>query len=348
MTLLNRHFGGLSAAGSVVYRLLSLYFSNRSLRAWQVLFSHLCRKMVGGVSPVFIAIAPTYRCQCNCVHCYASAPERDTKNELETSEIKSAIDQARRLGVLQAVFSGGEPLLREDIAELVRYAHNAGLLTRINTNGLLLDRERVSKLKEAGLTQCGVSIDDADPDIHDRLRGRPGLYRKAIEGIKNLREFNIPCRILTYASKRNITSGLEKIIALGRRLRVTSIYIFFPMAVGRWDCAFDEVLTEEEKAKVRALQDLTFVYLELPTPRSMCCVFTKSVIYVSATGDVTPCPFVPYVIGNIKEDTLNNMWYRYCAKLSIEYRGGCPMNDVHYREALQRHVESVSRSLQVK
>jgi MoaA/NifB/PqqE/SkfB family radical SAM enzyme len=76
--------------------------------------------------------------------------------------------------VLQVAFSGGEPPLREDIVELVRHAHDIGLLTRISTNGLLLDRELVSRLKRAGLTPCGVSIDDADPETHDRLRGLLG------------------------------------------------------------------------------------------------------------------------------------------------------------------------------
>jgi MoaA/NifB/PqqE/SkfB family radical SAM enzyme len=271
--------------------------------------------------------------------------QNDEHDELYTWQIKSVIDQAKQLGVIQVCFTGGEPLLREDIVELVRYAHDAGLITRIMTNGLLLARERVIKLKEAGLTQCSVSIDDADPDTHDRLRGLPGTYKKALDGIKTLQEFNILCQILTVAYKRNITAGLEKIIALGRQLGLMCVYIIFPVATGRWDGAFEQLLSEEEKARVRELEDLTFVRLEIPAPLSMCCVVAKSALFVSPRGDVTPCPYVPYVIGNIEDHTLKDLWERYCAALSPECRGECPMNDVRHREALKKHVDSVARCL---
>ena len=264
---------------------------------------------------------------------------------MTTGELESVIDQGKLLGVLSVIFSAGEPLLREDIVELVRYAHDAGLLTQINTNGLLLDRKRVSRLKEAGLTQCCVSIDDADPDVHDRLRGIKGSCEKALEGIRILREFDIPCQIFTYAAKRNVVSGLQKIIDMGKQLGVMSVYIFFPVAAGHWEHAFDQVLTEEEKATVRELQDLTFVHLELPTPRSLCCVFAKSVLYVSPTGNVTPCPFVPHIIGNVKDHTLHDLWQCHTAKLDLEYRGDCPLNNPRSREALKRHVDSVARTL---
>jgi MoaA/NifB/PqqE/SkfB family radical SAM enzyme len=261
---------------------------------------------------------------------------------LETWEAKSVLDQAKRLGILQIAFSGGEPLLREDIVELVQYAHDLGLITRLSTNGLLLDHERVSELKRAGLTLCGVSIDDADPQTHDTLRGVPGAHAKVMEGIRNLREFKIPCEILTYAAKSNVKSGMERIITLGKRIGVQSVYVFFPVAVGCWDRAFDRLLTEEEKTELRKFHQVTFVHVEIPTPHSMCCVLQKSVVYVSPYGDVTPCPFIPYIIGNVRSHTLDYLWQQYSAELNIECRGDCVMNEVKSREALEKHVESVA------
>jgi len=123
---------------------------------------------------------------------------------------------------------------------------------------------------------------------------------------------------------------------------VLAVFIFFPMAVGRWDRAYGEVLTGEERQRVRALQDLSLVHLELPTPRTVCCAHEKLVLYVSATGDVTPCPFVPFVMGNIRERPLAEMWRRYCAGMKLAYRGDCPMNDPGARDAFRRHVESVA------
>jgi len=345
MSLLNRALPRLNARVNMLYRALRLYCSNGSARAWAVALRHLCRRMLGETVPPFITIAPTYRCPCRCVHCAVVGGSRSEGDELTTSEIKSIIDQARQLGVLQVTFTGGEPLLRSDIPELVRYCHDAGLLTRINTCGLLLDGAYAARLKQAGLTQCAVSIDDADPEVHDRLRGVPGAHRKALDSIRVLRQFGILCQINTYASRRNVTAGLERIIALGRRLGVLAVYIILPTAIGRWDEAFAEVLTEEEKARVRGLQDATFVHLELSTPDTQCGACSKGVIFVSPVGEVTPCPFVPYVFGNIREHRLEDFWRRHCASAELQCRGDCPMNLKGQREALSRHVESVARSM---
>jgi MoaA/NifB/PqqE/SkfB family radical SAM enzyme len=336
---------GVKAMVNIAYRALRLYGSNGSLRAWGVLLAHLRRKMFGQPVPRFITISPTYRCQCRCVHCCARASERDHRNELTTEEVKAVIDQAKRLGVLQVTFSGGEPLLRGDIVELVRHAHDAGLLTRLNTNGLLLDRERVRQLKRAGLTQGAVSIDDADAAVHDRLRGVPGAHAKALAGIKALQDFGILCQINTYASKRSVTTGLEKIIELGRELGVLSVYVILATAAGHWDGAFENLLTAEEKARAREFQEATFVHFEIPTPRTPCSVSAKAVLFVSPQGEVTPCPFIPYALGNVREHALDDLWRRHCEALRVDCRGDCIMNIPEHREAIRQHVQSVARQV---
>ncbi len=343
MGRVNKYFPKLNAMGNAAYRAARLYYSNGSLRALRQLLAHLGRKVARRSVPTFMTLAPTFRCQLRCVHCYAEGRAREDHNELTTSEIKSVCDQAKELGLLQVTFSGGEPLLREDLPELVRHAHDIGLLTRISTNGWLLEPEVVARLKEAGLTQCGVSIDSADPEVHDGLRGVPGAYQKAVEGIRNLRDAGILCQINTYAAKRNIAGGVKKIITLARELGALSVYIFFPMAVGRWEGATDEMLSAEDRARARELQDLTFVHVEVPTPRSTCPLFMRSLLYVSAIGDVTPCPFVPYVLGNIRERPLRDVWLRHCAQLNFDYKDDCVLNDGPWREKLARHAESVAR-----
>ena len=251
------------------------------------------------------------------------------------------MDQAKELGVVHVVFTGGEPLLREDIVELVAYAHKVGLISRLSTNGILLTRDMVARLKRAGLTQCGVSIDDPDPGTHDRLRGVPGTFVKAIEGIRHLHEFNLNCRILTYASHRTVTKGLREIIEIGRRLKVMSVYIRFPVASGRWDNAYHEILSEEERARTRELQDMSFVCCEQPTPETMCCMCNKSVFHVTPSGEVTPCGYVPYVLGSLRDEPLSDIWERHVSRLRLKWRDDCPMNDIAAREALREHVGSV-------
>ena len=335
----------LNEGGNGLYRALRVYVSNRSLRAWVLLCRHLARKAVGLPSPTYLHISLTERCQCHCVHCYARGREEERLKELDTAEVHSLIDQGRRLGAAYVVFSGGEPLLRKDIVELVAYAHKKGLITRINTNGLLFTPENTARLKKAGLTQAGVSIDDPDPETHDRLRGLPGGYAKTLEGIRNLKENGILCQIQTYASRRNIPDGLRKIIALGKELGIFYVYFFFPTASGAWACSFDELLTEEEKAEVRKLADVRFVHVELATAGSQCRVFAKSLISIASNGDVTPCPFTPFVIGNVRERSLEELWRPFSSRLKLRFRGDCIMNDVASREAMKKHVETIAEEV---
>ena len=327
---------------NLLYRTLRLYRANRSLRAWGRLLAYPLRALLGRGAPRFTTIALTYRCECSCDNCHMDASDKRAEEELTTREVESVIDQVRRLGVLEVIFSGGDPLLRRDIARLVRYAHEAGLLTRINTPGRHMDPAMAARLKAAGLTQCAVSINDADPHAHDRSHGLPDLHRQALEGIRSLQALGIPCQIVTLATKRALTAGLERVIALGRELDALSVYICFPVAVGRWEGATEELLTEEEMSRARALQDATFVHLELPQARTPCRVCGRMILYVSPRGDVTPCPFVPYVMGNVKRQPLSKIWRRHASQLDFMWRGSCPLNHPRQREALRRHAQSVA------
>jgi MoaA/NifB/PqqE/SkfB family radical SAM enzyme len=260
---------------------------------------------------------------------------------MSTEEMKDAIDQIKALGTLLLIISGGEPLLRKDILDLVAHAHKIGLLTRISTNGFLLTKELVVELKRAGLNQCGVSIDDADPDTHDRLRGLPGSFDKAVQGLRYLSDYKINSKILAYASRRLVTEGLERIIDLGRQLNVMSVWILMPVAAGRWADSHQEILTEEEMARVRSLYDLKFVHFEFPKAKTMCCAYDKALIYICPNGDVTPCPYVPYEMGNIRKEPLSDIWRRHVSLLQLESRGECPMNEKKAREALRTHTDTV-------
>ena len=144
------------------------------LKAWAAAGAHFWKRIRGIPTPTFVTIAVTYRCQVRCDHCYANSPSRPREDELTTDQLKSVIKQVKGLGAMAVHFSGGEPLLLKDIFELIAYARSLGLLTRVNSNGLLLNEKNVIRLREAGLTECGVSLDSVDPEVHDRLRGTPG------------------------------------------------------------------------------------------------------------------------------------------------------------------------------
>jgi len=341
--LLQGKFLPVTTKLSLYYRSLLYYWSNRSLRAWRQLLAFPFYRVVGRPAPIFVHIATTYRCQCRCVHCSAAGHKRAGEKELETEEIKSIIDQAHDLGALFIIFTGGEPLLREDAIELVRYAHDAGMITRLNTNGLLLDRQKVAELKKAGLTICLVSLDRADAEAHDRLRGISGTYEKALAGIHYLREFHLLSEILTYAAKEDFQFQLKEMEALVRRLGLSLWFIFFPIASGRWYSAFDQVLSSEEREAVRRIQDLTFAYTEIRTRKTLCCHIQKFALYFTAYGEIKPCPFAHPSMGNIRKHSLKDLWYRYCSELKFEFRDDCPLNNPRDRTVFESFVESFAQ-----
>jgi radical SAM protein with 4Fe4S-binding SPASM domain len=313
-------------------------------RAWLLLRYFWWKNIMRHTIPQVLTLGVTFRCQCKCVHCSSNIPNMDRRTGpdlLTREDVQHVLDQAVKMGIPRVTFFGGEPLVRRDICDLVKYAHSKGMMTRINTNGLMLDETMVIKLRNAGLTHCDVSIDSADPEVHDKLRGVPGLFKKATDGIRLLRKHRMLCQIVTYAGKRSLPNGLLSIIELGRQLHVINVSIVFPMATGCWYESYDELLNNEERKQVRNLADGFFVHVEIPTPEAKCNVVKKSSIYISPEGDVTPCPFIPWSLGNIREQKFENLFRTLSKNFCSEMRGNCLMNDVNSRENLRQTIETL-------
>ena len=132
----------------------------------------------------------TRRCNIKCVHCYAKAETLYGEDPISTAQAKIMIDDLAQFGAPVMLFSGGEPLVREDLPELASYATSKGMRAVISTNGTLIDRDMAKRLKEVGLSYVGISLDGAE-EIHDKFRGVKGSYRKALEGLENCKEEGI-------------------------------------------------------------------------------------------------------------------------------------------------------------
>jgi len=338
----------MKAASALTYRLALLLRRDHSRPILRSLKEHSLRRLRGEKLPTVVDLSLTYRCQCNCVHCYADADARDTRNELSTEQWKAVINDCREIGAPLLILTGGDPLLRDDVCELIAHARALGLITRLATNGHLLTRDRVAALKRAGLTQAAVSIDSPDPETHDRLRGVSGAFEEAVQGLRNLREAGIPANILTYAARGNVSDGLERIIALGRRIGCMSVFILYPVMAGHWSEATEEILTEDEQARVRALQTWRMVHSEMPARDSLCCTCKTQMVGVTAQGEVAACPTSPYTMGNVLKQGLKQIWAHHAASFSVDHPGVCPMNTDWGRRALQVHAEKVREELGVE
>ena len=154
-----------------------------------------------------IAWNVTRRCNLHCAHCYTDSFDRQYEGELTTEEAKAVIDDLADFGAPVILFSGGEPLLRPDLPELVERAQARGIRSVISTNGTLLIHAVARELKELGVSYVGVSIDGPQP-VHDRFRGMTGAYQEAIQGIRNCREVGLRVGLrvtLTQFSYANLT-----------------------------------------------------------------------------------------------------------------------------------------------
>ena len=301
----------------------------------RVIYRLSCRAVRKKATPISVMIGLTYRCQCQCVHCCSAGNPVRKEDELTTAEIRRVIQEAKDIGVLKVRFFGGEPLLREDIFELVRYAAEAGLITSMDTNGELLSRETAQQLRAAGMCEIDISLDSDEEHIHDSLRNRGGSYGYALKAIRHCQDAGISCIISTYARKQEVYNGyLKRIIAIARILRVDGVKILFPVSTGKWLDMPSVCLSAKEKSYVQALIDSSFVFFEGQGNFNCetCSMIKKEIFYISAYGQVWPCCFVPISFGNIRQqklsEILRRMWQSnvYAKEYTV-----CPMNNQRFK-----------------
>ena len=145
----------------------------------------------------------TNRCNLECVHCYAGAEAEPKAGELTTAEGKRLLDDLADHGAPVVLFSGGEPMVREDLAELVAYAADAGIRPVLSTNGTLLTADRARELKQAGLAYAGVSVDGL-AERNDEFRGVDGAFRAAVEGIETCLDVGLKTGLRYTVTRQNV------------------------------------------------------------------------------------------------------------------------------------------------
>jgi radical SAM protein len=197
----------------------------------------------------FLAIwEVTQSCDLACKHCRAAAQPLAHPDELTNAEGRALIDQIAEMGVPIFVFTGGDPIKRKDVYELIRYAADKGVHVALTPSATpLLTREAIFKLKEAGLVRLGISLDGSTPEIHDTFRGLPGAYARTIQAIEWANEAGIPIQVHTTISRHN-AHDLDNLCALFEKLAIVMWNVFFLVPVGRGQ--LDDLLSGEEFEQV--------------------------------------------------------------------------------------------------
>ena len=161
-------------------------------------------------APLRMDVALTFRCQNDCIHCYAGGPHETP--ELNTQQWKQVIDRLSDIGIFTVTFTGGEPTLREDLLELILYAQEKGMVTGLITNGRKLkDKEYVEKLHQAGLDFVQITLESHKPLIHDSMTNSKGSWKETLAGIRNAVQSQLYVSTNTTLSKQNASTFLDTV-----------------------------------------------------------------------------------------------------------------------------------------
>ena len=184
-------------------------------------------------SPFLAIWEITQSCDLACKHCRASAQSIPHPDELTHEEGKALIDQIAEMHVPIFVFTGGDPLKRKDLFELIRYASSKDVQVAVTPSATpLLTREAIFKMKEAGLVRLGISLDGSTPEIHDAFRGLPGAWARTIQAIEWANEAGVPIQVHTTVSRHNV-NDLDNLCDLFEKLAIVMWNVFFLVPVGR-------------------------------------------------------------------------------------------------------------------
>jgi AdoMet-dependent heme synthase len=193
----------------------------------------------------FLAIwEVTQSCDLACKHCRAAAQPIAHPEQLSTAEGKGLIDQIAAMGVPIFIFTGGDPLKRPDLYELIRYGAEKNVKIAVTPSATpLLTREAIFKMKEAGVVRLGISLDGSSPEIHDVFRGLPGAWARTIQAVEWAGEAGIPIQVHSTISRHN-AHDLDNLCALFEKLAIVMWNVFFLVPVGRGQLA--DLLSGEE------------------------------------------------------------------------------------------------------
>jgi radical SAM protein with 4Fe4S-binding SPASM domain len=212
-------------------------------------FSHFgIQKPLSLYAPFLVVWDFTHKCNLNCKHCYSDSGAT-REQELSTTEAKAVIDQLADAGVTALAFSGGEPLTRSDFFEVAAHAVKRRLYVSVATNGTLLTKEMVRKLKQTGVHYVEISIDGATAVTHDAFRGVPGAFDKAVAGLKNCVAEDLCACIATTATKNNLEE-MPAIVTLAEEIGADRFTYFNFIPTGRGKELYDQDLSAEEREKL--------------------------------------------------------------------------------------------------
>jgi MoaA/NifB/PqqE/SkfB family radical SAM enzyme len=279
-------------------------------------------------APLSVHLCITTRCTYNCEHCGATLPNEQA--ELTKAEWIKVIQELQDLGIAYIVFSGGEPLLRNDMEEIISSIDDRSV-TLLFTNGRGLTLERALSLKQSGLFFLAVSLDSAYAEEQNRIRRDPNAFSHALAAIRNASQAGLYTLVSAVVFKRDLNKeNLVKLFKLAKENGAYEVRIHQPIPRGQLTDpqeAEQIFYTKDDITRLYKIQFATnqtmdgfpkvssFPYTEGPCKFGCGAGILHS--YISSTGDLWPCDFVPLSFGNVLKEGVKQTYSRMMSEAGI-------------------------------
>jgi radical SAM protein len=289
-------------------------------------------------SPMLVIWEATQACDLACVHCRASAQSERHPGELTTEQGYRLLDEIRSFGEPLMVFTGGDPLKRPDLFDLIRYSVKIGLRTNVTPSATpLLTAEAIEGFKQAGITRMAISLDGPDAQSHDDFRGIPGTFDRAMFALRHARDIGLDTQLQTTVTRRNM-ARLAEVAEIARDVQTKMWSLFFLIVTGRAEES-DDLLAPEYEQVFEFMYDLSktapfgiktteamhyrrYVAQRIKAEhgesvnenakgvafRTAGVSDGKGFVFVSHTGEIFPSGFLPVSGGNVLRDSLTGVY----------------------------------------
>ena len=308
-------------------------------------------------APMLAIWEVTQACDLACVHCRASAQSERNPAELSTEQGYRLLDEIRSFGEPLMVFTGGDPLKRPDLYDLIRYSVKIGLRTNVTPSATpLLTAEAIEGFKAAGIARMAISLDGPDAATHDEFRGIPGTFDRAMFALRHARDIGLDTQLQTTVTRRNM-GRLAEVAEIAKEVRTRMWSLFFLIVTGRAEEGDDLLAPEYEQVfefmyelsktaafgvktteamhyrryvaqRIKAEHGVT----ENPNAKGVAWRTAgvsdgKGFVFVSHTGEIFPSGFFPVSGGNVLSDSLTDVYRNSDLFLSLrdtsQRRGKC-------------------------
>ncbi len=275
--------------------------------------------------PSLISWNLTQLCNLRCPHCYLSAGKK-AEGELTTTECLALLPEMQALGTEMVILTGGEPLLRKDIFDIATGCSELGMWTVMGTNGVLLNDRVAQKMVECGIQGVAISLDSIDPAKHNKFRGGPDSWEHSVRALEVAKAHGLEVLVQTTVMDFN-RDEIPELIEFTRQKGAWSFNLYFLVQTGRGQ-RMNDLAAADTEALLGNLVDVQEDYKPMLV-RSKCAPHFKRLAYqsgkgghesggcmagteycrITPQGDVTPCPYMDVVAGNVRQQSLTEIWH---------------------------------------